>query len=381
MASEVHPKLPFLERFGVQFFERRSATKSQAVSVDEVHIINEQEHRALRSVQRGCLFRAGLAGALSGGASAGAEWAASRLLPEGAALFSAQAFSYWAVLGGVTLAAAFCEILFLFWDTLRSVHELSRAAGLQLFSVDSDPELAQALARAALELPNRIDVNPVVNPLRDSHRLKLVFAAVAYKAKVGVTNFLIKLIVRRMAGRAALRGIIGALVPFVAVPVTASWNALVAYRLLEEARIRAMGPSAIAEKLERLKPQLESLSALGKQAAVRAVAAVIVKKEDLHPNLKSLLDQVLDVMGDNSQEPLDDVSQFLALLPMLPLLERKLCFTLLSLAAVVDGRLTSRERGLVAQVAQRAQVSNISGLKELRRQFVKGDGLGRVAVA
>ena len=55
---------------------------------------------------------------------------------------------------------------------------------------------------------------------------------------------------RRILGRVAVRSVLGALVPFVAVPVTATWNALLTWKLLREARIRAMGPSAVAELVD-----------------------------------------------------------------------------------------------------------------------------------
>ena len=41
--------------------------------------------------------------------------------------------SYWAVVGGVTVLATLFEIAFLYWDSLRSVHNLARAAGVKLF--------------------------------------------------------------------------------------------------------------------------------------------------------------------------------------------------------------------------------------------------------
>jgi hypothetical protein len=246
-------KKPLLERVGVRYFAARSSKVAKVVSADAVHVLNPLERAAMRRVQAGAIGRAVLAGAISGGISAGAEVWASPLLPEGASAFSRAGLAYWSLLGGATVVASVAEVLFLYWDTLRSVHELARVAGLELFGPDraaSDVALADALARAALELPNPIDLNVGVNPHRESQKWRLVLASLAYKAKVGVTNFVVKLVVRRLLGRVAVRGVLGALVPFVAVPVTALWNAVVAWLVLREARIRAMGPSAVDELLE-----------------------------------------------------------------------------------------------------------------------------------
>lgn len=235
-------KKPLLERVGVRYFRARSTTKPAASSGDAVHMLNAEERRALWLVQAGAIFRSALAGAISGGVSAAAEVVAEPLLPPGASIFSMDGVRYWALLGGITLLAAVLEILFLYWDTLRSVHELARVAGLELFGKDrksSDEALVGALARAALELPNPIDRTTGVNPHREVKKWRLVLASFAYKAKVGVTNFLVKMLVRRILGRVAVRSMLGALVPFVAVPVTALWNGLVTWKLLREARIRA----------------------------------------------------------------------------------------------------------------------------------------------
>ncbi|MEW6430886.1 MAG: hypothetical protein AB1730_05200 [Myxococcota bacterium] len=370
-------KKPLLERVGVQYFRARSSARPPVTPADAIHVLNPQERAAMRRVQAGAIFRSALAGALSGGVSAAAEIAAEPLLPAGAALFSMDGLRYWTFLGGVTLLAAALEILFLYWDTLRSVHELAREAGLELFGKDrktSDEALVDGLARAALELPNPIDLSARVNPHREVKKWRLVLASLAYKAKVGLTNFLVKMLVRRMLGRVAVRSVLGALVPFVAVPVTATWNALVTWRLLREARIRAMGPSALAELVELVFSDVPNLSPQGRLSAVRAVAAAIVRTQDLHPNLTRMLSLVSKRAGDTGNDELDDVGQFLSSLKALAPGEQRLSMQLLALALAVDGKVTGRE----AKLWQDAQAAagrplDASRVEALRRAFARGD--------
>lgn len=376
-AASPTAKKPLLERVGVQYFRARSSARPSVTSADAVHVLNPQERAAMRRVQAGAIFRSALAGALSGGVSAAAEIVAEPLLPPGAALFSMDGLKYWTFLGGVTLLAAVLEILFLYWDTLRSVHELAREAGLELFGKDrktSDEALVDGLARAALELPNPIDLSARVNPHREVKKWRLVLASLAYKAKVGVTNFLVKMLVRRMLGRVAVRSVLGALVPFVAVPVTATWNALVTWRLLREARIRAMGPSALAELVDMVFSDVAHLSPQGRLSAVRSVAAAIVRTQDLHPNLTRMLSLVSKHAGDTGNNELDDVGQFLVTLKTLAPEELRLSMQLLALALAVDGKVTSRE----AKLWQDAQAAaghplDTSGVVALRRAFARGD--------
>lgn len=321
----------------------------------------------MRRVHWGAVARSALAGALSGGVCAAVEVYADARWPD-------SPVTYWLVLGLATGVAAALEIAFIYWDTLRSVHELARVAGLELFGPErraSDEALIDALARAALELPNPVDVGAGINPHREARKWQLLLASLAYKAKIGVTNFLVKLLLRRLLGRAALRSWL----PFVAVPVTALWNGVVSWLILREARIRALGPSAIEELSRLLFADADAVSAEGRLAALRAVASAIVRTQDLHPNLLRLLEVTRRHVGDTGAAELDDVGLFLAQVARLSEAERTLALRVLAVALAVDGRLTSRERALWLEARSAAgRPPALTELERLRVDFVRGNG-------
>ncbi len=371
---------PLLERVGVRYFERRSraatAAKPSAEPVDAVHYLNPTERAGLLRVERGAITRAAIAGALSAGASAAAEIVANPSLPEGADVFSRAATAYWVILGGATLAAAVLEILYLYWDTLRSMHELARVAGLDLFSgAEEDSMLVDGLARAALELPNPVEGPLGIDARREASKWRLVAASVAYKAKVGVTNFLVKMLVRRMLGRVFVRSVVSTFVPFVAVPITAGWNAVVSWLILREGRLRAMGPSAAHALVEQLFAQAAGLTDAGRLAAVRAVAAAIVRTQDLHPNLLALLKEVTERAGDTGGAQLDDVTGFLSSLGGLAPNEQTLALRVLAVACIIDGRFTRREKRLWRDALEASGLPvDFGAVEALRVAFSRGDG-------
>ena len=236
----------------------------------------------------------------------------------------------------------------------------------------SDEALIDSLARAALELPNPVDLKVGVNPHREAKKWRLVLISLAYKAKVGVTNFLVKLLIRRVLSRVALRG----LLPFVALPVTAAWNGIVMWLVLREARIRAMGPSAVEELVQVVFDDAPQLSEQGRLSAVRAVASAIVRTQDLHPNLVRLLSTVSRRAGDTGKNELDDVGLFLSNLKTLEAAELKVTVQILAVAFVVDGRLTPREKKLWTDVmAATGRSVEFSGLQRLLTAFLRGDEL------
>jgi hypothetical protein len=375
---------PLLVRLGVRYFRALSSTAALPEAIDAVHVLNSDERNALRRVERGAIVRAAVAGAISTMIAAAVEVAVSRPLlgprPRHAT-FEDQA-RFYAVVALGTIVTSIVEILFLYWDGLRAVHRLSYEAGLDLFpNQDDDKALAGAMARAALELPNPTIRLFGVDPRREASRLRLVFASIVYKLKISVTNFLVKALVRRMLGRAFVRSWL----PFVAVPVTAVWNAFVCWLIMREARIRAMGPSAAQEMIAIVLRDEAQLSRAGRIAAVRAVASSIVRTEDLHPNLAALLREVARLVphGEMASEiDLDDTRLFLEHLARLARGEQAIVLRILAIASMIDGRLTRAEKRLLAEAhAACGRAHDLAPVERLRRAFIQGDPIAPEQIA
>ncbi len=387
MTSSVDKKLPLLERVGLAYFEKRSAKRppsTRAQAVDAVHLLNAAERAAIVNVERGAIIRSCVAGAASATVAAIAEVWASPLAPDGIPLLSADSLKFWAIVGAATAIAAVLEILYLYWDILRSVHQLSQVTGLELFGTpqkQASNNIAQALARAALELPNPINLDHRINPRREASKWRLLFASVIYKLKVGVSNFLMKMLVRRILGRVFVRSLVNSMIPFAAVPITAAWNGVVTWLVMREARLRAMGPSAAHELVNAVFADAPVLSEEGRLAAVRAVAAAIVRTQDLHPNLVALLAEVQRHAGDTGAAELDNPRTFLQSLKALAPGEQRLALRTLVVSCVVDGRVTAREKALLTEAfAQLNRTVDFEQVHRLRREFVAGNGVADDAV-
>jgi hypothetical protein len=362
---------PLLERLGVAYLRWRSRSVRTLAADDDVHVLNDREQAVLRRIERGVVIRAAIAGALSALASALAErWADENLgaAPDGFDL--AYYASYWGIIGGVTAIATLFEVLYLYQDSLEGVHRLSSAAGLSLFEGEPEkPVVAAALARAALELPNPLSAGYRIDAHREVSKTRLLIATVLYKLKIGITSFVLKLILRRLLTRAAVR----LWLVFVAVPVTAIWNGYVAFKVIREARVRAMGPSAARELTRRLFERHGTPSPEGGIAALRAVGACVVSSFDLHPNHGALLDALLDRVQPPRDADLGDRAALLRDLPALQTDEARLVVSLVGVASILDARLTRRERQTFASARQAIGLSaSAAALEPLRRAFAHG---------
>ncbi len=386
--AEAEPETrPFLERWGVSYF-RVLSRGVEVVDVDGVHYLNADERAGIRRTGRNAIWRAALAGTVSTIVSATAEVLATPLLAAdaGAASTFSMRTRFWAIVLGATALASIIEIVYLYWDGLRAVHRMALIAGLDLFgapvhtdqpSKEERSAVAEALARAALELPNPAGRVFGINPRRNASRWQLFVASIVYKLKISVTSFLVKALIRRALGRTALRGWLDMLVPFAAVPVTAVWNAVVAWLVLREARIRTMGPSAATQLAGLvLGDAATTASREGRYALIRAVACSIVRTEDLHPNLIALLEAVAGTLHATPDEGLDDPEHFLRALAALEAHEQVMTLRMLCVAAVLDGRVTRKERRLLDEAfAACGRTADLHAVERLKRAFVAGDRL------
>ncbi|MDH5493912.1 MAG: hypothetical protein OEY14_18320, partial [Myxococcales bacterium] len=120
-----------LERLGLRYILRRSERLPPAEDLDGIHFLNEDERRALQRIERGMVARAAAAGALSAFGAALVElWWTGRIGMDPADSSLWETLELWLLLGPAIGVFTAAEIGFLYWDSLRSVHDLTRAAGL-----------------------------------------------------------------------------------------------------------------------------------------------------------------------------------------------------------------------------------------------------------
>jgi len=361
---------PILERVGVGYLRQRIERLGEVELDEEVHVLDAREQRELRTIERAMVARAALVGALSGLGAATADFLAQPLVTESGSFWDNRA--YWLIVGGVSALVTAIEILLLYWDGLRSVHLLARAAGVPLFPGDPYDErspLAAALSRAALELPNPPETRYGVDPYREVGKWRIVVASLLYKAKISLTNLVAKQIVRRLMGRSAFK----VYLELVAVPVYAFWNGLVAFRIAREARLRAIGPSAARVYADAIFTG-HDISVAERRAAWGAVAGAVMRTYDVHPNLQAMLDELAERFGDAPDGDIDDTAAFVAGLKTLPepAVDRTLAW--LSVAAVLDGRVTRAEWRLLDEAyAGTGRSLDRAATRRLRRCFIRGE--------
>lgn len=241
----------------------------------------------------------------------------------------------------------------------------------------------------------------ILDPLREMNKCKLVLCSLLYKARIGISNFVLKIGLKRVVSRSFARSAL----PFAAVLGTAVWNGLTARKLMTEARVRAMGVASSVEVSNEIFRRFLSkeMTERGKMQATRAVACTVVQKQTLHPNHHHLLLHILHYVGLEKHEArvsmhstgkstesefdsetidqLDCMEDFLRDLPELNEEEGAMVVGLVCLSIVIDAQATRKSLSLYAQVLDGLRVgdesfpNNSTMLEDIALEFSRGKPL------
>lgn len=286
------PKLNWLERTAVSFLRERNGRIEEKIRRLDTAAIDE-----IRRLERSTILIAAFSGLLSGALIGGLEVWLNVSMPDAYETVEG-ILRYWIpfILGSVLVSAV--EIVFLYWLVLGRVGQISDIAGIRLSEAAVEQVIAVALSRAALDVPDPREPFFGIDPLARVPRWKLVLFALAYRLKIGVTSFVIRLLLRRILGRAAVR----TLIPMVAIFVYSVWNAIIIAWIMRASRLRAVAPFAIREFGLTMSLHREKLTVEQRQILVMAVAEAIQVSALTHPSFGLLLRTLLDALEVTTEE-------------------------------------------------------------------------------
>lgn len=246
---------------------------------------------------------------------------------------------------GVTLVSILIEFYFLFIIALKAVHEVSDLVNLHGTQSELTNEgifsVKHLLARAALELPDPELTILGIDPFKRISKKNLLILGLLYKAKIFVTNQVLKYALLFTVGHYLL----GIPILYEALLVECFWNSVVIRRVVHEARLRLFGfalSHRIANRVIHEK-RAEQLSPQAKVGCLRAIGNAVVMTQNYHPNMILLLMRFQNLLRITSENRYDDWELFIKTLQEVSAPERYFLLDLFTVAAAFDGKLSRME--------------------------------------
>ena len=257
-----------------------------------------EQVRGIISVTWWCIGLAALAGIISGGVIGGAEiWMRHGIFDGMDDIGWREAWPYWAGFYAFAGVVSAVEIAFLYALALKGIARITRHSGLKLTGDQHEGFFAHSLARAGLEFPNPQVTIYGIDPYAHVANWKLTVLNLAYKLKVGVSSFILRVFLRRVAARMAIRG----MVPLIAGPLYAVWNAYIIRRIMLEARLRTLGPFVVDTVMAAHFNSPDDLDEPESDVLWQAAGEMMTQGRDAHPNqiyLMTLLRKTLQRDAD-----------------------------------------------------------------------------------
>jgi hypothetical protein len=272
----------------------------------------------------------------------------------------------------VATVVSLVEIAFLYWNALRAMAALSAVTGLPLEGGNYRMLALRGLARTALEFPNPRTPVFGIDPVALIPRWKFAVQNLLYRAKVGISGFLLRIVFRRVLARTALRGMI----PMVAGPLYAIWNAWITWRILRRAREQAFAPRAVEALMADIAAARHRLGASARRVMVEGVGELLVRNQDAHPTYVYLLARLMDTLALTESRITVDWPARLRELEKLTPEGRGLVLWGLSVESVLGGGIGRAKRELLEQAYAAAGESfQPTRLAELRARLMRGQPL------
>ncbi|CAE7487053.1 unnamed protein product [Symbiodinium pilosum] len=268
---------------------------------NKAHVLTEEKRRSLWRCSHGAV----LAGVLAG---VGAAFFAQALNDLTATMVSEEEdwLAFNTIAGSFSLVWSLAEMVVCCIAALVAAVRMTRICGITLVPMDKERAmLAGSLARAALELGHPKVRTFGIDPHKRASKFLLLLYALIYMGSRGVTKFIIKLIVKKVAPRTLLK--FAELAPLVIeILINVMFNSVTVRYAMNEVMVCTLGPSATVEVTSQLIKKHrqshdveEPLSDELKCLALRAVGVSITYKMQMHPNSRCLLNHTVSLFIDD----------------------------------------------------------------------------------
>ncbi|CAA6813348.1 MAG: Unknown protein [uncultured Sulfurovum sp.] len=360
--SNKKPKQPLLEKIGVNYFNRLSI---KLETDREIHLKDIPSDRVLQVVSNNITLNTVIIAFLVGALTTVPAVVFEMYFRE---VFST--FNYYALLSAITLVLLIVEVGVLYWIGMRSTYTLAHLTGCNendenhKSTLPPEYDINKMMVRSALELDDPTIEHLGINPHKNISKKWLVFSALLYKAKILLTSVVIKFLFTRIAARYGVR------VSFVwiAIPVTAVWDAVVMYKVVKDARLRLFGYHLSKYLIEEIFTDkwMDTYSSHTREGAVRAVSTILSLSGSYHPNNIILLIRLSQNFVIEEHKDYDDLTKLLEHLEMASDEEKYLLKILAGITASFDGKVNKAEKNALIKIFNEEDEVYMKFTEELR---------------
>ena len=332
-----------LEKIGVKYFNRLSR---ELETDKEIHLKEVPSDRILQVVSNNITINTVIIAFLVGALTTVPAVVFEMYFHE--VFFT---FDYYVLLSVITLVLLVIEVGVLYWIGMRSTYTLAHLTGYDgnhETHLPPEYDIEKMMVRSALELDDPTIEYLGINPRKYISKKWLVATALLYKAKIMLTGILMKLLLRKVAGRYGVKMSF----VWISIPVTAIWDAIVMYQVVKDARLRLFGYHLSKYITEEIFSDelMNSYSPHIREGAIRTVSTIMSFAGSYHPNNIILLIRLSQNFDIEEHKDYDDLTKLLEHIKDASDEETHLLKTLAGITASFDGKINKAERKALLEI-------------------------------
>ena len=226
-----------------------------------------------------------------------------------------------------------------------------------------------ALAQAALEREDRGILRFGIDPYLGLPRWGLSAFFLVNMFKATLSNMVVKLVLKRVLGRYALRY----LTDLAGMPIFAFWNALASWHIIHEVQIRVMAPLTIREFVHELHEEWGDNETF-RSLILETLQYVAVLKRQYNYAHFLLTENIVDTFGLEISEL---SGNFIERAEAVPVEVRRGLERLIVFGVLIDGRLSGSEKKRLQKLRDKNWLTHYpaSTVAQLGRDYNDGKGL------
>lgn len=365
-------KKSYLEKYAWRELTRAKGDQTG----QDLYLLSDQEQKVLASIRKSAYLKAGIAGAL------GVillyvpyHLFGSILFPERLIFipFLNETIALEVEFLVYSVVLVVIEIAYLTYLNIKMVSAITATCGSPSKQDQKYEENLNSLVLVSLEKKEKELAKIGINPFDGLSKWAVMAYQILLKLKAAMSGFVLKLIVKKLAGRYLLR----IFVDLAGIPIYVFWNIWGVRIVMREALVRVMAPPLIKKFVDQLAEEFHGREDF-QRLIFPALQTIAVSKRAFHYNHYLLATSLMERFSAVAKENKADTKIFLKLLHQQNSDIKQAIGFVLVFGMILDGRLSAREHRLLAELRESGCVAcsnhEINGWAE---DYLKGRGLER----
>jgi hypothetical protein len=250
-------------------------------------------------------------------------------------------------------------------------HEIALSTGFIDNNNKTSKEKKEFLLKLNHKENNKNILKLGINPYLGLNKSIVFLLNLLFSLKASLSNFFIRIIVKKILGRYALRLILD----FIGIPVFAFWNAMGTAKILKDSRIVIMGVNYL-QLFEIEISKFRDLNSSEKVLIYDTLQYIAICKRDYHQNHCELTKIVIERFSIKTENLHLISKEYENKLKKCDDNFKKLNENILILGMIIDGRVSYREKKRINKFCSSGVLThNFREIKNMSQKFIYGKGI------